>query len=142
MTLPEIRKKIDAVDEQLVRLLNERADLVHEIGLLKKAEGSAIYAPEREEQLLRALVEKNRAMGGRLPGEAIRAIYREIMSASLALEKDLTIAYLGPEAAETHHAARNKFGASVKYTAQATIADVFEAVAQGRADYGVAPIEN
>jgi len=142
VTLSEIRKKIDGIDEQLVKLLNERADLVHEVGLVKKAEGGAIYAPEREEQVLRALIEKNRALGGRLPAKAIRAIYREIMSASLALEKDLTIAYLGPEAAETHYAARNKFGASVKYTAQSSIAEVFEAVSQGRADYGVAPIEN
>ncbi len=142
MTLSEIRKKIDAIDEQLVRLLNERADLVHEVGQVKKAEGTSIYAPEREEQVLRALLEKNRAHAGRLPEKAIRAIYREIMSASLALEKDLTIAYLGPEATYTHQAARSKFGASVNYAAQVNIADVFDRVARGQADYGVVPIEN
>ena len=86
MSLPEIRTKIDALDEQIIRLLNERADLVHEVGVIKKAEGSAIYAPEREEQLMRRLFEKARALNSRLPDKAIRAIYREIISASYALE--------------------------------------------------------
>lgn len=142
MKLPEIRKKIDALDDQLLKVLNERADLVHEVGLVKRAEGTEIYAPEREETMLRALVEKNAALQGRLPEKSIRAIYREIMSASLALEKDLTIAYFGPEATNTHQAARSKFGASVNYTPQVSIADVFDVVARGNADYGVVPIEN
>lgn len=139
MTLPEIRNKIDQIDEKLIVLLNARADLVHEVGVLKKKEGVAIYAPEREEQLLRSLEAKNK---GRLPAKAIRAIYREIMSASLALEKDLTIAYLGPEATWTHQAARQKFGASIEYAPQANITDVFDVVARGKSDYGVVPIEN
>lgn len=142
MSLPEIRKQIDSVDEQLLTLLNQRADLVHEVGLVKAKEKSAIYAPEREEQVLRALVEKNKELRGRLPEKAVRAIYREIMSASLALEKDLTIAYFGPEATNTHQAARSKFGASVRYVPQVSIADVFDVVARGNADYGVVPIEN
>ena len=142
MSLPEIRKKIDALDDQLIALLNERADLVHEIGLVKRAEGSEIYAPEREETVLRALALKNAGLGGRLPERAIRAIYREIMSASLALEKDLAIAYFGPESTNTHQAACSKFGASVRYIPQVTIADVFDVVARGNADYGVVPIEN
>jgi len=142
MTLAEIRQKIDAIDAQLLRLLNERADMVHEVGLVKKAEGSQIYAPEREETVLRALAEKNAGLKGRLPEKSVRAIYREIMSASLALEKDLTIAYFGPESTNTHQAARSKFGASVNYTPQVSIADVFDAVARGNADYGVVPIEN
>ena len=139
MTLPEIRKKIDAIDSKLIELLNARADLVHEVGEFKKRNSLAIYAPEREEQLLRSLVKKSK---GRLPATAIRAIYREIMSASLALEKHLTIAYLGPEATWSHQAAREKFGASVHYAAQANIAEVFNAVTRGTADYGVVPIEN
>lgn len=142
MTLPEIRKKIDALDTQLLDLLNRRADLVHEVGILKKRDGVAIYAPEREEQLLRSLAEKLAQKGGRLPESAIRAIYREIISASYALEKGLVIAHLGPAAAETHQAARQKFGASVDYAPQPGIADVFQAVARGEADYGVAPIED
>ncbi len=142
MDLPEIRKKIDAVDEQIIRLLNERADLVHEVGVVKKAQGQPIYAPEREEQVLRALAAKSREMNSRLPEKSIRAIYREIMSAALALEKDITIAYFGPPSTNTHQAARSRFGTSVNYVPQLTIPDVFDAVARGRADYGVVPIEN
>ncbi|EDY17502.1 chorismate mutase [Chthoniobacter flavus Ellin428] len=142
MKLTDIRRKIDAIDDQLLKLLNERADLVHEVGLVKRAEGSEIYAPEREEAVLRSLTEKNAQLQGRLPEKSIRAIYREIMSASLALEKDLTIAYFGPESTNTHQAARSKFGASVNYTPKTTISDVFDVVARGNADYGVVPIEN
>jgi chorismate mutase / prephenate dehydratase len=138
-SLDEIRIHIDRIDSELLRLLNERADLVHEIGAIKRNAGLPIYAPEREESLLQALIQKNK---GRLPAEAIRAIYREIMSASLALEKDLTIAFLGPEATWTHQAARSKFGLSVKYTPESSISDVFARVTRGIADYGVVPIEN
>lgn len=140
MTLREIREKIDALDDALIRLLNERADLVHEIGLVKRAEGAEIYAPEREEMLLRALAARNAGLRGRLPEKSIRAIYREIMSASLALEKDLAIAHFDTE--QTHRAARSKFGASVAYTPRASIAEVFAAVADGAADYGVVPLED
>jgi chorismate mutase / prephenate dehydratase len=138
-SLEEIRNEIDKIDTELLRLLNERADLVHEIGTIKRNAGLSIYAPEREESLLQALTQKNK---GRLPAEAVRAIYREIMSASLALEKDLTIAFLGPEATWTHQAARSKFGLSVKYAPESSISDVFARVTRGTADYGVVPIEN
>ena len=83
--LSEIRQQIDTIDTELIALLNARADLVHEVGLIKKEAGLSIYAPEREESLLQALVRKSE---GRLPDHSIRAIYREIMSASLALEKE------------------------------------------------------
>src|SRR5215475_2438413 len=139
LSLDQIRIQIDRIDTELLRLLNERADLVHEIGTIKKNAGLPIYAPEREESLLQGLIQKNK---GRLPAEAIRAIYREIMSASLALEKDLTIAFLGTEATWTHQAARSKFGLSVKYTPESSISDVFARVTRGTADYGVVPIEN
>jgi len=142
MTLPELRAQIDALDAEIIRRLNERADLVHEVGVIKKAEGQAIYAPEREEQVFRGLVSKAKELQSRLPDAAIRAIYREIMSASYALEKGLVIAYFGPTASNTHQAARSRFGASVEYVGQVTIADVFDAVARGQADYGVVPIEN
>ena len=142
MDLKDLRTRIDAVDTELIRLFNERAELVHGVGEFKKANGLEIYAPEREEALLTALAAKNAALGGRLPAAGLRAIYREIMSASLALEKDLAIAYFGPEATWTHQAARGKFGASVRYLSQPSIADVFDAVARGRADYGVVPVEN
>jgi chorismate mutase/prephenate dehydratase len=142
MNLSEIRQKIDTVDSSLIQMLNERAILVHEVGVIKRSEGTEIYAPEREEMLLRSLFKKNAALQGLLTEPAIRAIYREIMSASLALEKDLTIAFFGPQSTNTHQAARSKFGASVQYAPQVGIADVFDAVARGNADYGVVPIEN
>jgi chorismate mutase / prephenate dehydratase len=138
-SLEEIRNKIDEVDSRLVELLNERADLVHEVGVVKKGAGISIYAPEREEALLQRLVKKSK---GRLPATAIRTIYREIMSASFALEKGLGIAYLGPEATYTHQAARTKFGALVDYIPQPNISDVFDQVTRKIADYGVVPIEN
>ncbi len=139
MTLEEIRKQIDTVDGDLLRLLNARADLVHEVGVIKKREGLEIYAPEREDALLQSLAKRNQ---GRLPEKSIRAIYREIMSAALALEQDLRIAYLGPEGTWTHQAALNKFGQSVAYSPMANFAEVFDEVARRRADYGVVPIEN
>jgi chorismate mutase/prephenate dehydratase len=139
MSLEELRKKIDLVDDQLLASLNERADLVHEVGEIKKKNGLDIYAPEREDKLLQSLLAKNT---GRLPEKAIRAIYREIMSASLELERGLQIAYLGPEGTWTHQAAMSKFGASVGYVPQANLSDVFDQVTREKADYGVAPIEN
>lgn len=140
MTLSQIRQKIDMLDRKLLELLNLRADLVHDIGRLKRREGLSAYSPEREEKLLRSLVK--RSSHGRLPEKSVRAIYREIMSASFALERGLIIAYLGPEATWTHQAARAKFGASVEYSPQSSITEVFSVVARGRADYGVVPIEN
>ncbi len=142
MNLDDIRVKIDQLDTELIRLLNERADLVHEVGVVKKRDNLEIYAPDREEKLLRALVAKSQDCKGRLPEKSIRAIYREIMSAALALEDDLKIAYLGPEGTWTHQAAINKFGNSVAYQPQPSFADVFEQVEREIADYGVVPIEN
>lgn len=139
MNLDDIRLQIDTIDHDLLDLLSRRADLVHEVGVVKKRDGLQIYAPEREEALLRRLVEMNQ---GRLPEKSIRAIYREIMSAALALEDDLSIAYLGPESTWTHQAAIKKFGHSVGYSAQPNISDVFDQVARRAASYGVVPIEN
>ena len=139
MNLDPIRNQIDLIDLELLDLLSRRADLVHQVGLIKKRDGLQIYAPEREEALLRKLVEMNR---GRMPERSIRAIYREIMSAALLLEDDLKIAYLGPEGTWTHQAAIKKFGHSVSYAAQPNFADVFDQVARRRVDYGVVPIEN
>lgn len=139
MNLDDIRIQIDKVDRQIIDLLSERADLVHEVGVVKKRDGLQIFAPEREELLLRRLVEMNK---GRLPEKSIRAIYREIMSAALALEDDLKIAYLGPEGTWTHQAAIKKFGHSINYAAQPNFSDVFDQVARRQANYGVVPIEN
>lgn len=139
MNLDAIRYQIDTLDRDLLDLLSKRAELVHEVGLVKKRDGLQIYAPEREEALLRKLIALNE---GRLPEKSIRAIFREIMSAALALEDDLTIAYLGPEGTWTHQAAIKKFGHSVNYSAQPNFSDVFDQVARRLVDYGVVPIEN
>ncbi|WP_018968721.1 prephenate dehydratase [Rubritalea marina] len=139
MPLDDIRKRIDAIDTQLIDLMNQRAECVHIVGEIKKKEGLQIYAPEREEALLRKLVAMSE---GRLPEKSIRAIYREIMSAALALEDDLKIAYLGPEGTWTHQAAIKKFGHSVEYSAQPNFSDVFNTVERRQASYGVVPIEN
>ena len=139
MPLDDIRKKIDHLDQQLLDLLSERADLVHEVGIIKKKEGLQIYAPERESALLKRLAELNK---GRLPEHSIAAIYREIMSAALALEDNLTVAYLGPEGTWTHQAAIKKFGHSIAYSPQPNFGEVFDQVARRKAHYGVVPIEN
>lgn len=137
--LATLRAQIDAIDSELLRMLNERARIAKDIGTIKNREGLPIYSPEREERVLRALTEKSE---GPLTPEAIRAIYREIMSASLALEKDVAIACLGPVGGPTHQAARGKFGSSVRYVFLAEVADVLNDVARDQADCGVVPIDD
>jgi chorismate mutase / prephenate dehydratase len=139
MSLDQLRKQIDQLDEQLVSLLNERVRVALEIGKTKKEQGGEIYVPAREKAVFDRISKLNT---GPLPDESARAIYREVMSASLALESNLKIAYLGPPATFTHQAAHSKFGASVDYHSVGTISDVFQAVEQGTADYGVVPVEN
>ena len=137
--LDTLRKQIDALDTELLRLLNQRATLAKEIGVIKNRASLPIYAPDREMKLLRSLVERSE---GPLRAESIRAIYREIMSSALSLEKSLTIAYLGPAATFTHEAAIKRFGSSLHYAPQRSIAEVFSEVSKSRADYGVVPVEN
>ena len=139
MNIPEHRKAIDKLDAQIVRLLNERTRHVLEIGEIKLKAGEEIYAPHRERAVLQRICRLN---SGPITEESLRAIYREIMSSALSLEKSMTIAYLGPEATFTHQAAIRRFGSSLRYAAQKTIADVFLEVAKNRADYGVVPVEN
>jgi len=139
MDLGPIREKIDGLDRRIVELLNERLALAAEIGKLKRSAGGQIYVAEREDAVLRKVTELNQ---GPIKQEALHAIYREIMSAAIALEKPLSIAYLGPEASNTHAAAMKKFGASVHYEALTTVSDIFTAVEKGEVDYAVIPIEN
>jgi|JI6StandDraft_1071083.scaffolds.fasta_scaffold01603_9 chorismate mutase/prephenate dehydratase len=137
-----IRVQIDAIDEQLIRLLNQRADLVMEVAEVKKKAGLDIYVPGREEALLRKLCQINTAQHGKLTEKAIRSIFREIMSAALALEDSLKIAYLGPAGSWTHQVAVHKFGNSVEYIAEAAIEGAFARVASREVDYAVLPIEH
>ena len=139
MNISENRKAIDALDAQIVRLLNERTRHVLEIGEIKLKAGEEIYAPHRELAVLQRIMRLN---GGPISNDSLRAIYREIMSSALSLEKSMIIAYLGPEATFTHQAAIRRFGSSLHYAAQKTIADVFSEVSRHRADYGVVPVEN
>ncbi len=137
--ITEHRKAIDHIDEQIIKLLNERAKHILQIGAIKLKAGQEIYAPHRELAVLQRLCRLN---PGPIKNESLRAIYREVMSSALVLEKSLVIAYLGPEATFTHQAAIRRFGASLLYAPQKTIADVFSEVSRNRADYGVVPVEN
>ena len=139
MNIPEHRQAIDKCDTQIVKQLNERTKHVLAIGEIKRKAGEEIYAPHRERNVLQRICRKNQ---GPITNESLRFIYREIMSSALSLEKSLTVAYLGPEATFTHQAAIRRFGASLHYTPQKTIADVFTEVSKHRADYGVVPVEN
>lgn len=139
MSLDEVRIKIDRVDEKLVKLLNERTRYALEIGKLKRKDGKSIYVPAREKQVLSRV---SKLSQGPLGEKSIRAIYREIMSAALALEKNLRVAYMGPPSTFSHQAARSRFGGSVDYLSCETISDVFDAVEKQMADYGVVPVEN
>ena len=137
--MEEIRLKIDGLDEQIVRLINERANNARAIGALKARDGIKPYNPSREIAVYRKVAARNK---GPLPNEAFRSIYREIMSATIALERPTRVAFFGQKGTFTHLAARTKFGSSVEYIPTRDMRDVFLAVARGRADYGLVPIEN
>lgn len=139
MTLKILRRKIDSIDKKIIQLLNLRAKVTLGIAKLKLKSGKSIYAPEREREVLRRVAYLNR---GPLTCTGLEAIYREIMSSSLSLEKPLKIAYLGPEASFTHLAALKKFGSQIKYAPLESITDIFLEVERDCADYGVVPIEN
>ena len=140
MNLADCRKKIDQIDVELVRLLNERARVVLQVGRLKRGARSQLYyVPHRERQVLANVIGANK---GPLPDRALEAIWREIMSASLAIEKPIRVAFLGPEATFAHIAALSKFGQSVEYAPLRSIGAVFAETMAGDADYGVVPVEN
>lgn len=139
MTLKNLRSKIDALDKKIIRLLNLRARITLGIAKIKRKAGKSIYAPARERQVLNRVTLLNK---GPLNSAALEAIYREIMSSSLALEKRLKIGYLGPQASFTHLAALKRFGSQIEYLPMASIQDVFLEVERGSLDYGVVPVEN
>ena len=139
MSLEKLRKKIDSIDIKVIGLLNERAKLALSIGKLKARKKVGVYVPGREKEVYDRLSKKSK---GPLGKDAINAIYREVMSASLSLMKPVKIAYLGPSYTFTHLASLKKFGSSVGYVGVNNITDVFTEVDKGRCDYGVVPIEN
>ncbi|MCS7032784.1 MAG: prephenate dehydratase [Phycisphaerae bacterium] len=138
-SLEQLRRRIDALDEQIVALLNERARVVVEVGKLKQQTKDPIYAPDREKLILQKLRSLNR---GPLPDRALEAVYRELMSGSFVLERPLRIGYLGPPGTFSHFAAVRKFGRSVEHVDLADIPSVFAEVTRGHVDYGMVPVEN
>ena len=134
--LGSLRDRIDAVDRELLRLVSERGGLARRIGEIKHGN---VYRPEREAQVLRRIAEMN---PGPLADKTVQYLFREIMSACLALEQPLRIAYLGPAGTFTEAAAHKHFGSAPGFSPCATIDEVFRAVEAENADYGVVPVEN
>ena len=126
--LGALRQRIDAIDNHMLQLLSERAQLAHRIGEIKHGN---LYRPEREAQVLKRIAATN---PGPLPETAVRTIFREVMSACLALEQPLRIAYFGPAGTFTESAAKKHFGSAPTFTPYLTIDDVFRAVESGQAD--------
>lgn len=137
--LEECRNEIDRIDGEIVRLLNERARYAQQIGAIKKETNAPIYVPEREKAVMEKLVALN---GGPLPESAINAIYREIISAMIALERPISVAFLGPRDTFSHMAAMQVFGGSAEYHPLPSFTDIFTEVERGRVDYGIVPVES
>lgn len=139
--LAELREKIDAIDAEVLRLLNERAKCAMEVAKTKIAQGEVgtFYRPDRESLVLRRIEDMNQ---GPLADDTVIRFFREIMSACLALEKPLEVAFLGPEGTFTQQAAFKHFGHAVKTVPAATISEIFNAVETGLCQFGVVPVEN
>ncbi len=137
--MERLRDGIDAVDKEIVRLLDERARLARRIGEIKLAQGLEAYAPARERKVLDRVSLSSR---GDFPKKGLEAVFREIISSSISLEAPLKVAYLGPESTFTHEAARRTFGASVEFEPRATVSEVFAQVERGEAQHGVVALEN
>ena len=138
MSLDEHRKNVDRIDREILRLLGERLQVARAIGEAKLKAGAPVYAPQREEQLLRSLVDAAPA----LPASGIRSVFREIISLSIGAQMAKPVAYLGPEGSFTQQAQIRAFGSSVPTTPLRAISDIFAAVESGEASYGVVPVEN
>jgi chorismate mutase/prephenate dehydratase len=134
-----LRQKIETVDRQILRLLNERAEIVMEVGQVKSENNMDSYDPQREEEVLGALVLQN---DGPFPKQAVFPVFREIISACRSLETEMVVAYLGPPATHTHLACFEYFGSSIQTQPKESIQEVFDAVERRRANYGIVPIEN
>jgi chorismate mutase/prephenate dehydratase len=139
MRIAEIRQRIDGIDSEILRLLNRRAELVLEVGRLKAEQNLDFHVPQREEEIYARLSAEHT---GPFPAQAVRPVFREVISACLSLEHPLRVAYLGPRATFCHLAAMERFGLSAQLLAMRNIAEVFAEVEKGNADFGVAPVEN
>lgn len=138
-TLEAARRLIDEIDSNLLKLLNERMEVVRRVGEIKRHTNEVIYRPEREQKIIKRLAELN---AGRLNAKAIEAIFLEIFAVSRNMELAEKVAYLGPIGSFTHQAAESRFGAVSEYIPLKTIKSVFEAVSTQRVRFGVIPAEN
>ena len=138
-SLDKYRNEIDRLDRDIIALLQERANNAVKIGEIKREKGEPVFKPGREKEVYKKIKSMNK---GPLADETLVAIYREIMSGSIALEKGIQVGYLGPEGSFSHEAVRAKFGSSIDTEALASIPEVFRAVETGKLDYGVVPVEN
>lgn len=141
-TLDDCRVAIDAIDNELLELLNKRMKVVERVGEIKHNSGGAIYRPEREKAIIERLIKYSKDSNGLLNKSAIEAIFLEIFAVSRNLELPEKIAYLGPEGTFTHQAAESRFGAMSDYLSLSSIHSVFKTLESGRAKFGVVPIEN
>jgi chorismate mutase/prephenate dehydratase len=141
-TLKSLRTQIDKVDLQILELINKRASLAAEIGKVKNDHGADVFSPAREEEVLKNVLEVNEKNHGPLDQATVRAVFREIMSGSRALQKVLKVAYLGPEYSYSYLAAVERFGQAIDLIKVGSIAAVFEDVNRGQVDFGVVPLEN
>ncbi len=139
MSLDDLRKRIDALDTQILDLLNERAKTAVEIGRIKHSSKADVYVPEREKAVYEKLRQANQ---GPLPDEAVKSIYREIISCIRSLEKPTTVGHLGPRHTFSELAAKRIFGATAELHPLQTLADVFTEVERKRLDYGIVPVES
>lgn len=139
MSLDDVRSKIDALDQEILRLLNERAQCAKTIGEIKRSTNAAFYVPEREKVVFDRLRGAN---SGPLPDQAVKAIYREVISSMRALEKPPSVAFLGPRDTFSHMAAMRVFGATADYHPLPSLADIFTEVERKRIDYGIIPVES
>lgn len=137
--LAELRRRIDDIDAELVRLISERGRVAREVGRVKTAQGTPVYSPDREKQVLERLAALNQ---GPFSEQTLRAVYREIMSGSFTLERALRVAYLGPAGSHSHLAAIAKFGRSVEYEPVTAIRAAFAEVQRRHADFAMVPVEN
>ncbi len=140
--LSGFREKIDKIDFEILKLLNERAKIAKDVGEIKKECNLPIFNPKREQEIFNRLEKLNVELGNEFPKDAIKHVFREIISACRSLETDIKVAYLGPPATFTHQAAITYFGQSVSFIPVSTIKDVFDEIERGNAKYGVVPIEN
>lgn len=139
MELSDLRRSIDRIDREIVRLLDERADLARDVAKIKASLQVPAYDPVRHGRVIEKIA---RFSNGRFPAEGLRQVFREILSVSLKLQAPIQVAYLGPEATFSHLAAVDAFGTSVAFAPQGTVRDIFLAVDRAWVDFGIVPIEN